>query len=664
MQIGRIPGKLLLVAAAVLCAANAETSESRVGYGSFPPFLIVQPDGSPAGFAVEMFNEAARRRGWKFRWTRIKGTTEQAFRNREIDFYPMLAVLPERRRLVEFSEPWWENTLGVISSRDRPIRTVADTAGRRISLINATFGLARMRALFPDAIPVPETEYHNVMLHLCRGTADGAVLETRAYAAFSVLPECKDTNTTFAWFPELNLTYAVAAQKGRKAEADEIFREIVKMASDGSMTRIGEPWGVQVANQKRLFEELVAERVQKQLFEVAAFGLVMLIGAGLWQWRRLRQAREVAEQALEARSQFVANVSHEIRTPLNGVLGMTDLLRATDLNRDQREYVDAIAASGQNLRRLINDVLDFAKLDRTQMRLEEIDFSPGALVKDVGCLFSGSAEAKGLELEVRVDSSTPARLLGDPGRLTQILNNLVHNAVKFTERGQVTIESHGLGDRWRVEVRDTGVGITPEARLRIFDPFIQADGSRSRQFEGTGLGLAISRQLAELMGGSITVESESGVGSTFRLDLPCRWPAAARPPVESRCEHALPKTLRILAAEDNIVNQKVLSAFLSGVGCHVTIVDNGRAAVDAVREGTFDLVLMDCHMPEMDGLAATRQIRRLMKPLSDVPIVAVTAGAFDEDRRRCLEAGMNDFLAKPYTRRTLEEVLERWSTPV
>lgn len=657
-----LPLVVLAVApAAIVPAASGQTPELRVGYGTFPPYFVIQPDGSPSGFAVEIFKEAARRQGKRLKWVRYKTTTEQAFRDGEIDLFPFFAVLEERRKIAEYSEPWWENTLGVVSPSTAPIRRVEDTPGRRIALVNATFGLARMKKLFPDAVPVVEREYSKVLIDVCIGAADGAILDTRVYAALSVLPECKGINTTLGWFPELNLTYAVGARKGLKAEADAFHHEIVAMATDGSMTRIGEPWGVQVGNQIRLFEELVAARVRNRLLALAALALALMMGVGLWQWNRLKQARKVAETALAARSQFVANVSHEIRTPLNGVLGLAELLQATALDTEQREYVEAIAASGHTLRRLINDVLDFAKLEGARMRLTEAPLSPGDLVMETASLFRAQAESKGLRIDVRVDESTPNRIWGDIGRLNQILNNLVHNAVKFTERGRVAMECKREGDQLRITVTDTGIGIAPGLTERVFDPFVQADGSSTRQFEGTGLGLAISRHLAGLMGGSLTMESELNKGSSFRLEIPCREapnPVAAGQPRVSRGVHT---SLRILAAEDNAVNQKVLGGYLREFGCPVTMVGSGRAAVDAIREGEYDLVLMDCHMPEMDGLAATRQIRSLMKPLSEVPIVAVTASAFDEDRDRCIQAGMNDFLAKPYTRETLEQVLERWA---
>jgi signal transduction histidine kinase/CheY-like chemotaxis protein len=809
---------LALSALALFVWHRAPPRTLRVGYWSFPPYLIVRPDGSPDGFAVAVFSEAARRRQTSIEWVNAKGSPDKAFASGAIDLYPMLAITDARRRTLALSPPWWENNLGLFTRRGHTIDRAAIARGDvRVSLVDLSFGAPFFKRAFPKASILPFLDHTPVAEAVCTGRADAGMGEARIFALIrDSVPACRDVALDFRWYRELNLTYAVGAQPPLKREADAFQREIMALALDGTMTGIGEKWGVQATNQMMLFRDLVAVRDRNFLLALAVLALTALIALALWQYRKVQQARFAAEQASLAKNQFLANVSHEIRTPLNGILGMTELLLGTPLVRTQREFVEALDESGRSLLAIISDILDFSKIEAGKLTLDEQDVDVRQLVEQVVLLFAARASEKGLDIGSRIGADVPLVVRGDAGRLRQVLSNLTGNAVKFTDAGSVLVRVERLGEatpgavKLRFTIEDTGIGVPENLRERLFKPFSQIDASARRRHGGTGLGLAISRQLVRMMNGDIGIESRAEGGSTFWFDTVMRVesPAVPTPPAEAMAglpvlvvsslaltsrlvashfeewgaqltcvpdvsaaathlaqapartlvvidesrlyaaaperreafrrqlaerraptvtllpvpcpaagkseaagdpliagsiaialpvraqalrsaaldalqqtpraaaagQHATPERLgaRVLVADDNTINQKVVLSLLRRLGCPTVVVSNGRDALEAARRSLstaiddepvptpFDLVLMDCQMPEMDGLEATRAIRRLGGG-DTLPIIALTATSLPEQWAECEAAGMNGFLTKPCGLEALRAEILRWA---
>ena len=424
----------------------------------------------------------------------------------------------------------------------------------------------------------------------------------------------------------------------------------------------------------RLFNGIYVRLIDKRTPQGDMVSLSLDITDTIRREGELERARDRAEAATRAKSAFLANMSHEIRTPMNGVVAMAGLLREMNLTEDQRLYAETIQNSGEALLAIINDILDYSKIDAGKMILHEESFDLRHLIDEIFRLMRPGLEGKDLRLILDYDMFLPARLIGDPGRVRQILTNLIGNAVKFTESGHVTVRAVGVPDPKqpallpvRIVVEDTGIGIAPEMQSHIFGEFNQVEAQATRRFDGTGLGLAITRQLVALMGGEIWLESRLGVGSSFGLSLVFGCDPAGLVETAPAIALAAPpkRRLHVLAAEDNKTNQLVFRAMLKSIDLHLELVENGALCLESYHRARPDLILTDISMPEMDGLALARAVRAHEGEfdLPRLPIIAMTAHAMESDRTRILAAGIDECLTKPLDKTQLLAAIGRYAPP-
>ena len=604
----------------------------------------------------EVIVEAARRSGIRLEWHVHKEGPAPVFDKDQVDLWPLLSV--DRRLFPRcyFTRPYLRNSYVQISIDPRFDPPGGPHQVRRVGAVSLRLVSVFARRAYPAAEHLSYASRADALSAVCAGKADVTLLETRTAEQLLLTrpPGCEGARFRALGIGLPEIPLAIAARPGAAREADRLRGAIDDMLADGTMRRMLAKWDYFYGGEAEiLFNESQARSATRMSGALSAI-LAAAVATLLVFFLRMRRARRIAMAANQAKSLFIANISHEIRTPMNGVIGMLHLARDTVHTGTRLEYIQSAMHSADALLAVLNDVLDFSKIEAGKTNLNSVPFHVGDLARLAMTNIEARARQKKLVTSCEIEAGVPEWIEGDDVRIRQVLLNLLGNAVKFTNTGSVRLRigcTKGEAGRLtlRYTVSDTGIGISAEQRQYIFQAFRQGDDTMTRKYGGTGLGLAISKKLAEMMGGDIVIESETGKGSTFHFSVLAR-PAQHVPPCECVTIAAQPtRILRVLLAEDNPVNQTVALAFLHRRGHKTAVAANGREAVERAAAGDYDAILMDVQMPVMDGIEATRKIRDAEGASGKhIRIIAMTAHAVQEGLASCLGAGMDDYLVKPF----------------
>lgn len=652
--------------AAWLWPASLDTSRTyRVIYSQNPPYYQLAPGATrPHGAMIELFDEAARRRGLRLEWVLSGDAPESLLRSNQADLLMLAVLTPERLQEFHLTEPWLRVEAQLLWRRRDDSPATPDLRGKRLGVPGYRLYETTAAQVFPQSRIFRHSSRSHLLEMVCRGELDATLVDARS-ATMLLLdrgPVCAGVRLGMNTIDTGLSDIGIMAARHSAPAAEALRDEITRLSADGGMRRIYEQWGVGFLPEVRAIEAIQRERQKSRTLTALLILASCLVFAIAVLAFVLRRARLRADQASRAKSAFLATISHETRTPLNGIIGLAEALAEDCADPRQQSVAHTIAQCGRNLVSLVSDVLDHSKLEAGRITPQQTVFALAQSLQPVVDSLAAVAHQRNLGFHVALHPDLPAWVSGDPLRLAQVLFNLLGNATKFTDSGSIALTVDPVPDGIRFAVSDTGIGLTPLEQTRLFEAFWQADQGPARRANGSGLGLSISRRLVQAMGGEILVESTPGRGSTFSFTLPLA-PAVPAPLTTSQDPEPI-ASLRILFAEDNLVNQKVVIRLLEKMGHFVTTVPNGAEAVAQFQQESFDVVLLDCHMPVEDGFSAARRIRAIEAGSSRrIPIIALTALAFPEDRAQCLAAGMDEHITKPVSRQALAAVLSRLLLP-